>query len=309
MCKLLLVKRLRWLLALILLCGSLGLDAQQDAMYTQYMYNTLMYNPAYAGTKDAVSLQAIYRNQWVDFDGAPKNINISAHGPIREKIGIGLTLQNDQWGVHNWNLLRGDYSYKFYVSPKTKISIGLNTSLMYLQSNFTELDSGAGDALFAQNNNKFLPNFGFGVFHYSNKHYIGFSIPQIVNNKLSALSNNARQYRHYYLTAGYVLGLGNMVKLKPAVLVKTVGSFAPVEVDLSLVGYFNDVFWAGVAYRTQDSFDMLVGVNITKSLKVGYAFDLITTKISTATTLHTHEVMLGYDINLKNQRIISPRYF
>lgn len=302
-------------LGIILFLGLfayMGLSAQQDAMYTQYMFNTLMYNPAYAGTKDALSTAAIYRNQWVDFDGAPKTVSLYAHGPIREKYGLGLDLQHDTWGVHRWTLARGNYSYKFYVSPKAKVSIGINTSLLFQQSNYQDVNTFETnvDPSFAEGrNSKVQPNFGFGIFYYSNMYYLGFSIPNIVNNKLSALSVEARQYRHYYLTGGAVLPLSDLLKLKPSFLLKSVGGNAPLEVDLTLQLYINDVVWTGLAYRTRDSFDFLLGFDLNNSIHIGYAFDLITTEIREHTTWHTHEFMLGYDLNLRNERVISPRYF
>jgi len=300
----------RLLLIACLFCSCSILYGQQEAMNTQYMFNSMLYNPAYAGTKDAISTAAIYRQQWVKFDGAPRTVSAFVHGPVREKVGLGLAIQSDQIGVHDWLNIRANYSYKFYVSPRSKVSFGLSTSMNIQNSKYnTEITSSGEDNLFAENQKRMLPNFGFGAFYYSNWYYVGVSIPNIINNKLSALSEEAQQFRHYYAAAGMVLPITNTVKLKPAVLLKSVGGNAPTELDFSMNVYFFNTIWAGLAYRTRDSFDMLLGIQINRSLKVGYAFDLITTEISNHTDLHTHEIMIGYDFNFGPSRIITPRYF
>jgi len=292
---------------------SCSVFGQQEAMNTQYMFNTLVYNPSYAGTKDAISTAAIYRQQWVssNFEGAPRTISAYVHGPVREKIGLGLSVQSDQLGVHDWLNIRGNYSYKFYVSPRSKVSLGLSTSFSIQQSDYNSVMGANGDVTtditFSENRNKVLPNFGFGAFYYSNWYYVGFSIPNILNNKLSAFS--AQQYRHYYGSAGMVLPVTKSIKVKPAVLLKSVGGNAPTELDLSVNVYFFNTIWTGLAFRTRDSFDMLLGIQVNRSLKIGYAFDLITTELNNHTDLHTHEIMIGYDFNFGPSRIITPRYF
>lgn len=287
-------------------CSAYG---QQEAMNTQYMFNSLVYNPAYAGTKDAISTAAIYRQQWVNFEGAPRTISAYVHGPFREKVGLGLSVQSDKLGVHDWLNIRGNYSYKFYVSPRSKVSLGLSTSVSVQQSDYTSVTTYTSDNTFSQNQNQVLPNFGFGAFYYSNWYYVGFSVPNILNNKLSALSDNAEQYRHYYVAGGLVLPLSKTIRVKPAVLLKSVGGNAPTELDLSANVYFFNTIWAGIAYRTRDSFDLLLGIQVNRSLKIGYAFDLITTDLNNHTDLHTHEIMVGYDFNFGPSRIITPRYF
>ncbi len=298
----------------------MDVNAQQEAKYTEYMFNTLTYNPAYAGTRDAVSGTAIYRHQWANFEGAPRTVSLSVHGPLnlrfkpvflQEKVGIGLDVQYDSWGVHDWTNIKGNYSYKFYVSPRSKVSIGLSSSLLVQQSNYASVETmtEATDEVFSENVSRVLPNFGLGIFFYSNMYYIGASVPHLLTNDLSALSDEARQFRHYYLAGGLVIPLSDILKLKPAVLVKSVGSFAPTQADISLNLFINDAVWAGIAYRTKDSFDLLLGLQINQGLRLGYAFDLITTDIQNHTDLHTHEFMLGYDFNLRREKIITPRYF
>ena len=288
------------------------LFGQQDAKYTQYMFNTLMYNPAYAGTKDAISATAIHREQWVAFEGAPRTSSIHIHGPLREKYGLGLALQYDQWGVHDWLEVQGSYSYKFYVSPKSKVSVGLSASALNQVSNYKEVGVvETDDRVFANDESNWLANFGFGIFYYSNKHYLGFSIPKLLTNDyLSALTSDGRQFRHFYVAGGLVLPLNESgsLKLKPAALLKSVGSFAPVQLDIDLQLFINDAFWVGGSYRTNDSFDFLAGFYIGRSLRLGYAFDVINTDIQDHSH-GTHEVMVGFDINTISQKIITPRHF
>lgn len=300
---------------LVFLLGLLiggELFGQQDAKYTQYMFNTLMYNPAYAGTRDAVSATAIHREQWVNFDGAPQTSTLHIHAPFREKYGLGLALQRDKWGVHEWGEVQGIYSYKFYVNPRQKISLGLSASLLYQVSNYTEVGlTETTDPVFGQNENNFLPNFGFGIFYYSNKHYLGFSVPRLIdNNYLTVLDTDGSQFRHFYVAGGLVLPLNESgsLKLKPAALLKSVGQSAPIQLDFDLQLFINDAFWVGGSYRTGDSFDFLAGFYVGRNLRVGYAYDLITTEIQNHTS-GTHEIMVGVDFRNNTQKIITPRHF
>jgi len=302
---------LGWLFILLAMAGTLEIQAQQDAMHTQYMFNTLMYNPAYAGSRDAFSAAAIYRHQWHNFDGAPKTGSVTLHGPVRDKYGLGLSLQYDSWGVHDWGLVEGSYAYRFYLTPTVKLSAGIQASMLYQQSNYTLVNSNTDniDPTFMQDESRILPNFGAGLFLYSNRYYVGLSIPHILNNKLSALSQNAQQNRHYYLAAGIVLPLSNSLELKPSVLVKSVGSFAPTQAEINANLYIQKVVWVGATYRTGDSFDFLFGVQINPSLRFGYAFDLTTTEIRQEAPGGTHEIMIGYDFNVGRERVVTPRYF
>jgi len=290
--------------------SSLDLQAQQDAMHTQYMFNTLMYNPAYAGSRDALSASAVYRHQWLNFEGAPRTGSLSVHGPLRDKYGLGLSLQYDRWGVHDWGIVQGSYTYRFYLTPKTKLAVGLQGSVLYQQSNYTLVNMTDNiDPTFSQNVNAVRPNFGAGLFLYSNRYYVGLSIPHILNNDLSALSDEARQYRHYYLAAGLVLPISDALKLRPSVLVKSVGPFAPTQAEINVNLHIRDIVWVGATYRTGDSFDFLFGVQVTPSVRIGYAFDLTTTEIQSEAPAGSHEVMIGYDFNIRNERVITPRYF
>jgi len=288
-------------------------QAQQDAKYTQYMFNSLMYNPAYAGTIDAVSATAIHREQWIGFEGRPQTSTIHVHGPVREKFGLGVALQRDRLGIHEWYELQGIYSYKFYVTPKSKISVGLSASALYQNSDYSAIDASGTDIVFSQNVSNILPNFGFGIYYYSQKHYLGFSIPRLITNDYSStvLSSSARQYRHFYVAGGLVLPLDKKgdFKLKPSALAKFVGANAPPQFDIDLQLFIKNAFWVGTSYRTGDSLDFLVGLYLGRNLRVGYAFDWINTNIQEVTDLNSHEVMLGIDFPTNNQKIITPRYF
>jgi len=286
-------------------------QAQQDAMYTQYMFNSLMYNPAYAGTVDAISVTAIHREQWIGFLGRPQTSTIHVHGPRREKFGLGLALQRDKIGVHERYELQGIYSYKFYVTPKSKISVGLSANAIYQMSDYKDIDPTGTDAVFAENSTELLPNFGFGIYYYSNKHYLGFSIPRLITNNYSSTLLSGRQYRHFYVAGGLVLPLDPKgdLKLKPSALAKVVGANAPPQLDVSLQLFIKNIFWVGTSYRTGDSLDFMTGFFLGRNLRIGYAFDWINTDIQEQTDLNSHEIMLGLDFSTNNQKIITPRYF
>lgn len=285
-----------------------SLNAQQDAQYTEYMFNSLAYNPAYAGSREAVSANAIYRNQWWDFEGAPKTVSFSIHAPFRDKYGIGLATVHDRIGVHQFTGAMGSFSYHFYVSKTAKLSVALQGGLLYHQSDFGSLNTQGTDPVFATEGKQVLPNFGVGIYFYSQNYYIGLSAPHLLDNELTTVSRLARQYRHYYLAAGYVFPISESLKLKPSVLLKAVPASAPLEADINLNLFIQDFVWVGATYRTNASTNLLIGTQLTKNITLAYSYDLVLTDIRNHTN-GSHEIMLGFDWSLSNQRIVSPRYF
>lgn len=293
------------------LCFSaITANAQQDAHYTQFMFNTLGYNPAYAGTREAVSALLLYRNQWVSkVDGAPQDFVFNIHAPLRDKYGIGLSAEYDQIGVHDITTINAMYAYRFYVGPKAKLSVSLQGGVQHRRSNFTEVETSEGpDPTFAQNSSKVLPNFGLGLYFYTRIYYISFSIPHLLNNKVSEVSKLALQDRHYYLGGGLILPVAEGLKIKPAILLKSIPSKAPLIADLNINLLIKEALWIGGSYRTNDSFDLLAAVQVNKNLRIGYAYDFTLSRLSDFSA-GSHEVMLGIDFGFGNDRIITPRYF
>lgn len=306
---------------IIVLVSFSGLQAQQDPHFTHYMFNTLEVNPAYAGSRDALTVTALYRNQWIGFKGAPFTQTLTGHAPIfQDKLGIGLSVMNDRIGPTNTTSAFVDFAYRIPLgqSKKAKLAFGVKGGLNIMQIGLQELAvRDAGDQEFYENvSNKLLPNFGFGVYYYTNNYYIGASIPRLLENYYDGKDGNSvgREKRHYDLIMGAMFKLGKNVKLKPSLLVK-VAEAAPPEIDLSALFYLmNDRFWIGPAFRTSfksaDAVSALVGVNITEQLALGYSFDYSILNRSFKYNGGSHELMLRYDFIYSNRaKVKSPRYF
>lgn len=299
------------IISLVVLLGySSASFSQQDPQYTQYMYNQAIINPAYAGSKDALSIVSLYRNQWTGFDGAPKTITLSGHSPIGEKVGLGLSFISDQHGPVKENNIYADFSYTLDLGATSKLAFGLKGGVTLHDISLTTVDlTTQGDPLFAQNVNKATPNAGLGAFFYDEKYYVGLSMPNILDSV--HLDENGRKYgsetQHYFLTAGYVFQLTDNTKLKPSFLVKS--SFdAPVSFDVNANFLFYDKFEVGASYRNTDSFSGLVGFSFSDSIRIGYAYDYIISDIKEAAS-SSHEVFLQFDLNFPKKVSRSPRFF
>jgi len=300
------------IIALVVLLGySSTTFAQQDPQYTQYMYNQAVINPAYAGSKDALSIVSLYRNQWSGFDGAPKTLTLSGHSPIGERVGLGLSFISDQHGPVKENNIYADFSYTIDVGEVSKLALGIKggITLHDIALNSGVTTAVAGDPLFAQDASTTTPNAGLGAFFYTDKYYVGLSMPNVLSS--THLDENGRSYgsdvQHYFLTAGYVFQLTENTKLKPSFLVKS--SFdAPVSFDVNANFLFYDKFEVGASYRSTDSFSGLVGFAFTDSIRLGYAYDHIMSDIQEAAS-SSHEVFLQFDLNFPKKVSRSPRFF
>lgn len=303
------------LLTAILSIFTLDMYAQQDAEYTQYMFNPQIFNPAYVGSREVTSLNGIYRNQWTGVDGAPVSMNVGIHGPLRRNnnVALGAFVENDQLGIHNRTRLYGQFAYRIPISDAARLSLGIQGGLLNLQSNFDEVGTiQAGDPAFERDDRNInLPNVGIGAYLYTRNFYLGASIPHLIDHKLDeddqVTEFQARMFRHIFATAGIVLPLGNSVKFRPAVLLKYAEN-APPELDLTAHFLLRDALWLGATYRTGDSLDFMAQYQFNKQLRAGYSYDWTTSEFQ-AHTNGTHEIMLGYDFIKDISRVITPRYF
>lgn len=305
------MKFLKWNICWLLLCVPLLLRAQQESLYSQYMFNSLPLNPAYAGSHEYLSATVIARKQWLKIDGAPSTQTLSVHAPIyKSKMGLGLTAVNDQIGVTSNTGLYAAYAYRIKFE-KSILSLGLQAGFTNYVSRFSQLEVRTpNDPAFATDDVRFfLPNFGAGVYYYTNKFYAGFSVPHILDH-LGSKSNvayNAVQYQHYFLTGGFVTNLSPQLKLKPSVLVRAVQG-APIQADINTTLMINDVLWVGLSYRTATSLNFIVQAMLTDQLSLGYAYDAPLNKIRTVSTA-SHEIMLNYRFVFFRKNVIAPRYF
>jgi type IX secretion system PorP/SprF family membrane protein len=281
------------------------------------MFNGLLLNPAYAGSKDYFSGTLLHRSQWTGWEGAPSTQVFTFHARLKDKVsGLGLSVSNDHLGVTNRTDVEGYYAYHIPLTDKARLSFGLKGGLSNYTANFNKLIYwDTDDQVFAAGvQRNLLPNAGAGVYLYSERFYAGFSVPQLlsydpgemfhIGDKLDAIPHIRR---HYYLTAGYVIDLGNSVAMKPSFLVRYVAG-APVEADLNLNFLFNRVLWLGASYRTGDAVVGMIEFQATKRIRIGYAYDYTLTDISSYSH-GSHEIMLGYDFGYQLLKMKTPRYF
>ncbi|MRX67634.1 type IX secretion system membrane protein, PorP/SprF family [Flavobacterium resistens] len=297
----------------VILFVTIAGHAQQDAQYTQYMYNTININPAYAGSRGALSIFGLYRTQWVGLDGAPETSSFSVNTPINNSnLGIGGSLVNDKIGPTNENNISVDVSYTIQTSANFKLSFGIKGTANIFNLDVSKLNPDiSGDPQFQDLDNKFTPNVGAGVYWHSDKAYVGFSIPNFIETNRYDDNDIAifKDKINYYLMAGYVFDLDKYqyIRFKPAVLTKMVEG-APLQVDLSANFMFFDKFVAGVAYRWSASLSAMVGFQITDGLYLGYGYDHETTNLNNYNS-GSHEIFLRYEFFTKNGKITTPRFF
>ncbi|MFH6963702.1 type IX secretion system membrane protein PorP/SprF [Flavobacterium plurextorum] len=299
-------------LILVLLFCSTASFAQQDAQFTQYMYNTINVNPAYAGSRGVLSIFGLYRTQWVGLDGAPETSSFSVNTPVGNNVGLGVSLINDKIGPTNENNLSADFSYSIPTSATAKLSFGIKGSANLFKLDPTKLTpEDQGDPQFQDFKNKFTPNIGAGVYWHTDKAYVGLSVPNFIQTNRYD-DNDVAIYKdkiNYYFIAGYVFDLDRYetVKFKPAIMTKMVEG-SPLQVDASANFMFNDKFVIGVAYRWSASVSLLAGFQITDGLYLGYAYDRETTKLVNYNS-GSHEIFLRFEFLNKYGRITSPRFF
>lgn len=288
------------------------LYAQQDPQYTQYMYNTTMINPAYAGSRGTLNVFGMYRTQWVGLEGAPKTANISISTPLGDSgLGLGVNFMNDRLGAMEENNIAVDLAYAINISYNYKLAFGLKGTANLLNVDYTKLTIYHPTDPVAQENisNKFNPNIGAGLYLYSDRAYLGISVPNFLtkdrydDNEV----NTMRQKTHFYLMGGYVFELGKEVQFKPAVLAKAV-SGSPLQVDATANFLFYEKFTLGAAYRWDASVSALAGFQVTKDLFIGYAYDFETTQLRHYNS-GSHEVFLRFELFKRGSRINTPRFF
>jgi len=289
------------------------LCAQQDPQYTNYMYNTMNVNPAYAGTKEVLSILGMYRAQWVGLDGAPVTSTFSLHSPIGfSNVGLGLSFVNDKIGPSDENTISVDFSYRLNFDNLSTLALGIKTTANLLNVDYTKLSIyDPTDPQFQNNvDNRFSPNFGAGAYWYSDKHYVGFSVPNFLETKHyddNDRNSLAKEKMHYYFMAGYVFDLTSEIKMKPAFLSKMVAG-APLQIDMTANFLFFEKLTVGAAYRLNASVSGLVAFQLSDKLLVGYSYDAETTKLAHYNS-GSHEIFLRFEVFREAEKIYSPRFF
>ncbi|HEX8516729.1 MAG TPA: type IX secretion system membrane protein PorP/SprF [Bacteroidia bacterium] len=302
------------LTVLITIYFSCTLKAQQDIMVSQYMFNGLLLNPAYAGSHKYFSSTLMHRSQWVGLEGAPKTSILAIDGPVNnEKMGIGLIVSNDRIGATDQTDIYGNYSYHLKLG-EGKLAFGLRAGVSKYTYQYDKLvfwDD--NDQVFVGNRTSaWLPKFGTGLYYYAEKWYAGLSVPTLIaydpnRNFGESVNSSSFVRRHYYAVTGYVFDLGCNFKFKPSVLMKYV-SAAPLEADLNAHFMYRDQFWFGASYRTSDAITAMVEYQTSNHFRFGYAYDFTTSKLRNYSS-GTHEIMIGYDFGRDLIKVKTPRYF
>jgi type IX secretion system PorP/SprF family membrane protein len=299
------------LFSLVMMFTAIASFAQQDAQYTQYMYNTINVNPAYAGSRGALSFFALHRTQWVGLDGAPVTNTISVNTPFNNSnLGLGVSIINDEIGPSTSNSISADISYSIQMSESLKLSFGIKGTANLFNIDINKLNPGdQTDPEFQNISNEFSPNVGAGVYLHSDKGYVGFSIPNFLETD-KYNDNDVAVYKekiNYYLIGGYVFDLSPSIKFKPAFMTKLVEG-SPLQVDVSANFMFIDKVTVGLGYRWSAAMTAMVGFQVSDAFYIGYSYDFETTELNNYNS-GTHELFLRYEIFKKNNKMVTPRFF
>ncbi len=297
----------------LLFCNTVVLG-QQRPIQSLYMFDPLLINPAYAGNQVQLSATAIYRNQWVNLDGAPKTFTATAHSGFKKsKVGVGFIVSNDQIGIHNDVGLYGCYSYKISITRKSTLAFGLQGGFNNLRSDYNKLIlKSVSDPNLAGVDSKMNYNFGAGLYFRQDNFYAGFSVPYILDNKVVGLENVgsiAKQRRYYYLMGGFTHKISNRVKVVPSALIR-IQDQAPVSFDLNTVFVLYDVVGLGCSYRLEDAVVALFELQLNDNFHVGYAYDITTSALRQYSN-GSHEIMINYRIKISrwHKGLECPTYW
>ena len=300
------MKSIKILIGILTLLSANTVLGQQDAQYTQYMYNMNVLNPAYAGSRGVLSIGMLGRTQWVGVDGAPKTATFTMHAPVGEKVGLGLSIIHDEIGPVKENNVYADFSYTIFTGDEGRLAFGLKAGATFLDvRSLLTIDPDPLNIPI----NQVSPNFGAGMYYYTNKFYVGLSVPNFLETRHlesnAGYVSTASEKMHYFLTGGYVFDIGRNLQLKPSTLIKATTG-APISVDLSANLLINQMFELGLSYRFDDSISGIVGFQVTPDLRLGYAYDYTTSNFGTYNS-GSHEIILLFEFNRRN--IKSPRFF
>lgn len=306
--------KIKFICAFCLLLISTSLEAQQEPMYSQYMFNMLQINPAYAGNRVVDNVTTVYRKQWISIPGSPATATLSWDKRQEgTNVGYGLQIYNDKISIENTTGLQGFYSYRLPFE-NSFLSFGLSGGLLYYNVALSQIKTtDGGDPLLQEDVQRMLPTAGFGVLYGSAKWYMGFSIPALFKTKVYGTGVNASYSvganNHYFLTGGYVFEMSESFELKPSFLMKAVKG-APVQFDYNVNGWINKTVGLGISYRTGDAIIGMIELQVSPEFQLGYAYDYTISNLNAFTKWGTHELMLRYEFGgPKSKRILSPRYY
>lgn len=308
------VKKIKQVCVVILLLVAVKTQAQQEPMYSQYMFNMMNINPAYAGSRGVPSIAALYRNQWVDMPGAPQTSSIGFDMPLRNnRIGLGVQMYDDRLGIERTTGMNVSYAFRIQTTEKGTLSLGIQAGILNYRANYLDVTTfQSNDPTFSQNISSILPAAAAGIYYNSDRFYVGLSTPALLKTKVgfgnqADVTSIQANELHLYLASGFVANLGQDLVLKPSFLVKAV-SGAPVEFDLNANLWIHNIFSIGASYRTGDAVVGMAELQMSKQLRFGYAYDKSFSNLGNYNS-GTHELMLRIELGPSARTITSPRYF
>ena len=309
------LKRLKYLVLMAVMAATLEVKAQQDPIFTQYMFNTQAVNPAYAGMWEKIGFISLVRKQWAGIEKSPFTQMVSFHSPLfNEYAGVGLNVINDRFAYEERLSIFADYAYELLVTPEKRLRLGMKFGFMNYKNplrRYQLYPDYIFDPAFQEDIDlKFLPNFGIGVFYYDENFYVSASVPKLVKNDFVENRNNyssLAEVRHFYLSGGYVFTLNPDLKFKPTVMMR--GALgAPVQIDLSANFMLNDRLWLGAMVRTGDALCFVAQWIFNNNIRIGYAMDITFTEIYRHQN-GTYEFTLSYDVDFYGRSYLRSRYF
>ncbi|NER17476.1 PorP/SprF family type IX secretion system membrane protein [Spongiivirga citrea] len=303
------VPYIKMLVLLGFVSSTLQMNAQQDPQFTQYMYNVMSVNPGYTGSRENLVVYGLHRTQWVGLDGAPQTSIFSADSPIGKNVGLGLQVLHDELGPSSETYLDVNFSYTLKVDDFWNLGLGLKAGGRFFNIDWSRGITDNPDIIFQQNVSEFFPTIGAGAYLYGERTYVGLSVPNIfAQDHYDEIQESVAAERlHFFFIAGHVFDLSQKTKFKPAAYMKYVEG-TPLSVDLSANFMFNEKFVLGLAYRWNDSFSGLIGLQLTDQLHLGYAYDFTTSNLRNYNN-GTHEIMLRFELKSAESKVKSPRFF
>jgi len=302
---------LKFLILVLVTSVAIPSMAQQLPQFTQYMYNTISINPAYAGSRETLSIVGLHRNQWAGFPGAPTTQTLSIHSPLRnEKIGLGFSLINDELGFENHFYMYGDFSYTIKLNEISKLAFGVKAGFTSFNLDNRLFELNPDDQLIGKIEERWRPNVGAGAMWLWERGYLGLSAPRLINHNYTNSPYKVMERISYYFTGGYVFNIGYTTKFKPAFMVKATNG-APLSIDASANFLFYEKLWLGTAYRFNDTagaLGFMADFQIFRDWRIGYTFELPTSEIRPYTN-NTHEFIIMFEVFNPRRRVTSPRYY
>ncbi len=307
------IDKMKKLIIFFFLITGASSYAQQDPLFSQYMFNQLLLNPAFAGSKEVLSIDILDRYQWVGIEGAPRTITFGAHTALpNNRVGIGLYAYRDELGPIVNSGFMGTYSYRL-LFPNSRLAFGIQAGFKHMNFEWDKIRVQDPDYVFnQQDNNRLIPDANFGIYYFTNTYYLGISSKQLFQNEYGWTTVNGentytRLLMHFYGMAGVAIPVADNITFRPSLLGKFV-KHAPPQLDVNASLIFNDVFWIGASYRTEKAIVLLTEIRITPRLRVGYSFDMYLNELQPHNK-GSHEIRLGLDIELFQSRMLTPRYF